>query len=92
MFKAHFADGLDIGDMGVVLECAQEIAGDAGPIRASLTTGEAYGWVVEDEQLGERLGVRATPSWLISGELISGFHPQEDFARLLPFSGHSETL
>jgi protein-disulfide isomerase len=38
--------------------------------------------VDEAEELGRSLGVRGTPAWFVSGRLISGLYPREQFEQL----------
>ncbi|MDL2403885.1 DsbA family oxidoreductase [Rhizobium mayense] len=83
LFRAHFADGLDIGNLEVVLRCVVDILDDTEPLRNSLAGGEALEWVNEGEHLGHQMGVAATPSWLIAGKMISGFVPENEFERLI---------
>jgi predicted DsbA family dithiol-disulfide isomerase len=82
LFAAHFALGEDLGDMAVIERHANEVGVDLDALRAALADGTASASLAEAESRGARLGVQATPSWLIAGELISGLLPPSEFERL----------
>jgi predicted DsbA family dithiol-disulfide isomerase len=82
LFAAHFVLGEDLGDLAVIERHADEAGVDLDALRTALTTGTALASLAEVESMGARLGVQATPSWLIAGELISGLLPQSEFERL----------
>jgi predicted DsbA family dithiol-disulfide isomerase len=82
LFAAHFALGEDLGDPAVIERHADEVGVDLDALRSALADGTASGFLVEAESMGARLGVRATPSWLIAGEMISGLLPPSEFERL----------
>lgn len=82
LFRAHFADGLNIGDIETVLSSASEFVTDPDSLRAALTSGEARAYVLEGQQLGEDFGVRGTPSWRIAGQMISGYVAESEFERV----------
>lgn len=81
LFRAHFADGLNIGDAETVLTCVNEFLTDVGSLRVALANGEARKWIDESQQLGEQFNVRGTPSWRIAGEMISGYIAESEFVR-----------
>ncbi len=82
LFRAHFADGLNIGDAETVVTCAREFVTDIEGLRAALSGSEARTLVHEGQQLGEQFDVRGTPSWRIAGQMISGFVAASEFERL----------
>ncbi|MEH2513103.1 putative DsbA family dithiol-disulfide isomerase [Nitrobacteraceae bacterium AZCC 1564] len=82
LFRAHFADGLNIGDVETVLTCASEFVTNIEGLRAALTSGEARASIDEGQQLGQHFGVRGTPSWRIAGQMISGFVAESAFETL----------
>jgi predicted DsbA family dithiol-disulfide isomerase len=82
LFRAHFADGLNIGDVETVLTCASEFVTDTERLRTALTSGEARAYVLEGQQLGDRFDVRGTPSWRIAGQMISGYVAESEFEAL----------
>jgi predicted DsbA family dithiol-disulfide isomerase len=82
LFAAHFALGEDLGDMAVIERHADEVGVGLDALRTALATGIASASLLEVESKGAQLGVQATPSWLIAGELISGLLPPWEFERL----------
>jgi len=79
LFRAHFVEGLDIGDLCIVLGCARDFIGETGPLRESLSSGEAFEWLDESERLALQVGVSAAPAWLIRGKTIRGFAAESEF-------------
>jgi predicted DsbA family dithiol-disulfide isomerase len=82
LFAARFAHGEDLGEPVVIERYADEVGVDLGALRDALTTGTALAFLAEAESVGARFGVRATPSWLIAGESISGLLAPAEFERL----------
>ena len=70
LFAAHFALGEDIGDPAVI----ERIAQTGGELDEEA--------VAESEALGRGRGMKSTPAWLISGQMITAFRPASDFERL----------
>jgi predicted DsbA family dithiol-disulfide isomerase len=97
LFRAHFADGLDIGNTETVIKCAAEAMDSTmdsamdsiADLRRSLAGGEPFDWVRDAEHLGRQFGVAGTPSWRIAGRMINGFLPESEFehAAMLAHSG-----
>jgi|GEM_PF-763008 len=79
LFRAHFADGLDIGNLDTVLDCVGEFVEERAKLQESLANAEAFGWLGESEHLGHQIGVAATPTWWAHGKTIQGFAPESDF-------------
>ncbi|MFG2074406.1 DsbA family oxidoreductase [Nonomuraea maritima] len=82
LFAARYVLGEDLGEQSVIERHAIEAGVDVAELRAALASAAAYTSVAEAEALGARYGVRATPSWLIAGDLVSGLLPQSEFERL----------
>lgn len=82
LFAARYVRGEDLADQAVIERHASETGVDVADLRVALASAAAYTSVAEAEALGARYGVRATPSWLIAGELVSGLLPQSEFERL----------
>ncbi|MFC4016639.1 DsbA family protein [Micromonospora sp. GCM10011542] len=82
LYAAHFALNEDLGDIAVIERQANEVGVDLSALRAALADGTASASLVEAESLGAQFGVRATPSWLVAGNLISGLLPPSEFERL----------
>ena len=82
LFRAHFADGLDIGAIETVLACVAEVMGQVDRLRDALAGTELFDWIEQAESLGRRFGVAGTPSWRIAGRMINGFLPSDEFERV----------
>jgi predicted DsbA family dithiol-disulfide isomerase len=82
LFHAYFVDGEDLGDLAVVERHAAAVDIDVDALREALSDGTAKAWLAEAELAGSEAGVRATPSWLIDGQLVSGLLPAAEFDRL----------
>jgi predicted DsbA family dithiol-disulfide isomerase len=91
LFRAHFADGLNIGDTETVLQCATGLVSDVERLRKALASGEPLAWVDESQQLGRRFGVAGTPAWRIAGRMISGFVAEGEFESLAALALSQET-
>ncbi|GAA5191064.1 DsbA family protein [Rugosimonospora acidiphila] len=82
LFAAHFALGEDLGDPAVIERHAGEVGVDLDALRAALADGGPDADLIEVESIGARHGVRATPTWFIAGESVSGLLPASEFERL----------
>lgn len=82
LFAAHFALGEDVGDTEVILRHARAAGIDTDVLGAALADGSAEAALAGAERVGGRFGVRATPTWLIAGELVSGLRPVPEFEAL----------
>jgi predicted DsbA family dithiol-disulfide isomerase len=82
LFAAHFALGEDLGDLTVIERHVKEIGVDVAAFRESLNDGAAMDALAQVESVATGLDVRATPSWLIAGDVISGLLPESEFERL----------
>lgn len=82
LFAAHFVLGEDLGDPAVIDRHAADLDIVLDALHGALADGSAMDALEDAEALGARSGVRATPSWLIGGELVSGLLPPSEFERL----------
>jgi len=82
LFAAHFALGEDLGSDAVIYRHASDLGIDIKALRAALADGSAMALVDEAEGMGRRYGIRGTPAWFITGHLISGLLPAQEFERL----------
>jgi predicted DsbA family dithiol-disulfide isomerase len=82
LFAAHFALGEDLGDRDVIDRHAAEAGIGIAAMHAALDNGSAYVLVDQSETLARSLGVRGTPAWFVSGRLIHGLYPRQQFADL----------
>jgi predicted DsbA family dithiol-disulfide isomerase len=82
MFAAYFVDSEDLGDAAVIERHAAAVGVGVDRLRRALSDGTATTWLAEAELAGSEAGVRATPSWLVHGRLISGLLPPAEFERI----------
>jgi predicted DsbA family dithiol-disulfide isomerase len=82
LFAAHFALGEDLGDWAVIEGHAGRSGVDTEALNTAIADGSAFAALAEAGAMGTEFGVRATPSWFIAGELVSGLLPVAEFERL----------
>jgi predicted DsbA family dithiol-disulfide isomerase len=82
LFAARFQDGEDLGDTAVIMRHADQAGVDTRALGAALTDGTAPAYLGEAEAAGVQVGVRATPTWTIAGQTISGLLPDGEFEAL----------
>jgi len=82
LFRAHFVDGLDLGDEGVVDALADRCGADVDAVRAWRADGRAEAAVAEARIAATEVGVTATPAFRFdTGLVITGVHPRDSLAR-----------
>jgi predicted DsbA family dithiol-disulfide isomerase len=83
VFRAYFADGLDISDVAVLREICSQL--DLTPDEAErvLAEGEYKNVVDEDWDYSRKLGVTAVPTFLAAGRSVVGAQPYEVLERLV---------
>lgn len=64
LFRAHFEDGIDIGDVDAVVSVLAASGADAAELRTRLAEGDALDDVVQDERLASELGITGVPFFL----------------------------
>jgi len=78
LFRAHFADGRDIGDRSTLAELAGEAGLDAAGTRRFLAGDEKRGDVTASQSAAARLGVSGVPFFVFGGVYaVSGAQPEE---------------
>lgn len=84
LFRAHFTDGLDVGDKEVLARLAAEVGLDAEESRAVLA-GDDYAYeVAQDIQEAGNIGVRGVPFFVFNRKYaVSGAQPVEAFLQTL---------
>ena len=84
VFAAHFCDGRDIGDGGVLAAIAGECGLRQGPARAFLASGAEAEAVHADNLRAHRLGINGVPCFVVGGRhAIAGAQEPEVIERLL---------
>ncbi len=82
LFRARFAEGLDLGDERVVEDLAAAAGADRAAVRAWRADGRAEAAVAEARAAAAEVGVTATPAFRFdSGLVVTGVHPRESLAR-----------
>jgi len=84
LFAAHFSDGRDIGDVGVLVAIAASCGLDAGAAARFLVSEEEVETVHGDNLRAHRLGINGVPCFVVSGRhAIAGAQEPEVIERLL---------
>lgn len=84
LFSAHFTDGHDIGDHGVLMSVAASCGLDTFPVRRFLLSDEDLEGVHADNLRAHRLGINGVPCFVIGGRhAIAGAQEPEVIERLL---------
>ena len=82
LLQAYFTDGLDIGDPGVLADCAAEVGFDRNDVMAFLRSDRGMADVAAELELAHDNGITAVPTYVINGQwAIPGAQEPETFAR-----------
>lgn len=84
LFRAHFSEGRDIGDLLVLGEVAAACGLDAAAARAWLRSSEGQKGVLADNLAAHHLGINGVPCFIFDGHsAVSGAQEPEVLDRLL---------
>lgn len=84
LFKAHFIDGLDIGDISVLGDLSQEVGLDRQEVLNMLNSEEYIDRVEDDRRLSQQLGISSVPFFVIDNKVaVPGAQPPETFIQVL---------
>jgi predicted DsbA family dithiol-disulfide isomerase len=83
LFRAHFADGLYLGDPEVLDALVRAAGGDAEAARAAVEEGAMHDAVTSSMTAAYDLGIAATPTWVIEGAIVPGLQSREFFERVV---------
>ncbi len=84
LFAAHFADGRDLGDLGVLCAIATSCGLDQAAARAMLASDAELDGVHADNLRAHRLGINGVPCFVVAGRhAIAGAQEPEVIERLL---------
>jgi predicted DsbA family dithiol-disulfide isomerase len=84
LLQAYFTDGLDIGDPGVLADCAAEVGFDRSDVMAFLASGRGVADVTAELDHARDNGITAVPTYVIDGQwAIPGAQEPETFAKVL---------
>ena len=91
LYKAYFAEGLELADHGVLLRIAREEGMDAERVKALLAADEFSMDVRLDEREAARYGVRGVPYFVLNNQLaIPGALPVERMEQAIREAMESE--
>jgi predicted DsbA family dithiol-disulfide isomerase len=80
LFRAHFQEGRNIGELEVLVAIAGEAGLQADEYRQRLENGEGAGEVEEDLEFARRAGIRSVPYFIFDDKYgLSGAHPVQSF-------------
>ena len=84
LFKAHFSEGRDVGDVDTLVDLAKEVGVDAERARRYLTSGEGTSEVQRDIAEARGLGITAVPTFVFDEKYaIQGAQPTSVFLQAL---------
>lgn len=87
IFKAHFAEGQDIGNAAVLAGLAGQVGMDRRMVLPFLEQSEGVERVYADNLRAHRLGINGVPCFIVCGEhAISGAQESEILERLIDLS------
>lgn len=93
IFRAHFVEGVDIGNSEVLSAIGAQHGLDLAACRQFLATGEGSEHVHAENLHAHRLGINGVPCFLIDGEhAIAGAQEGEVLERLLELSACTSRL
>ncbi|MDP3882010.1 MAG: thioredoxin domain-containing protein [Nanoarchaeota archaeon] len=83
--EAAFENQEDTGDLTKMKELARQIGADMNQLESSLKNniGKYEGQLREDTQMGRKINVRGTPSFVIEGERIEGAASFSEFKKII---------
>ncbi|MBV8392538.1 MAG: DsbA family oxidoreductase [Alphaproteobacteria bacterium] len=83
LFKAYFEDGLDIGEIDVLVGCAKRAGLDAQLAHRFLLTDEGRQEVVASDVYARRLGINGVPCFIVNRKYaVSGAQPPSAFVEV----------
>lgn len=80
LYEAYFTKALDVYDMDVILDVAEQAGMERADTRARLEAGEGTKAVKEDLEFARRVGIQGVPFFIINDKYaLSGAQPVEAF-------------
>lgn len=84
IYKAYFEDGLNIGDIDVLVAIGTDAGMDAGVVRHQLSSGTALTTVVAQSTFARLNGITSVPFFIINNQIrVDGSHSVEVFLQAL---------
>lgn len=91
IYRAHFEEGKDIGNLDVLVGIAASQGLDPEAIRKQVANGEKQGEIEADLALARELQITGVPFFVIDEKLaLSGAHPAENFLKAFEQAGLTE--
>ena len=83
LFRAYFEDGLDVGDLEILVECARRAGLDRELARQFLLSEEGRQEVVASDVYARRLGINGVPCFIVNRKYaVSGAQPPSAFVEV----------
>jgi predicted DsbA family dithiol-disulfide isomerase len=83
LFRAYFEDGLDVGDLEILVECARRAGLDRELARTFLLSEEGRQEVVASDVYARRLGINGVPCFIVNRKYaVSGAQPPSAFVEV----------
>lgn len=83
LFKAYFEEGLDVGDLEILAECARRAGLDRELARKFLLSEEGRQEVVASDVYARRLGINGVPCFIVNRKYaVSGAQPPSAFVEV----------
>lgn len=83
LFKAYFEEGLDIGEIDVLVECATRAGLDPQLAHKFLLTDEGRQEVIASDVYARRLGINGVPCFIVNRKYaVSGAQPPSAFVEV----------
>ncbi len=87
LYKAYFVDGLNIGDIDVLVKIAEAVGLSGEAAREVLTSRGFSASVDEDWEKSRQFGVTGVPTFVAGGHGVVGAQPYEALEQLLRQAG-----
>jgi predicted DsbA family dithiol-disulfide isomerase len=83
LFKVYFEEGLDVGDLEILVECARRAGIDEAGARQFLESDEGRQEVVASDVYARRLGINGVPCFIVNRKYaVSGAQPPPAFVEV----------
>ena len=83
LFRAYFEDGLDVGNLEILVECARRAGIDEALARQFLESDEGRQEVVASDVYARRLGINGVPCFIVNRKYaVSGAQPPSAFVEV----------
>ena len=87
LYQAYFVDGLNIGDVDVLLDVARQVGLDVEEARKVLTERTMQNAIDADWQHAGRMGVSSVPTFAVGSVGVVGAQPYQQLVTLMEHVG-----